>query len=99
MPRYRTYFGDSTQISRELPQEWFLCFRFYKLFPQDLYILKGRNSNNQRFFYEPDNQKDLGKSIVLDEKPINKIRNINNKLRIWDTKLSFACLKKINVQK
>jgi len=25
--------------------------------PQDLYILKGKNLNNQRFFCEPDNQK------------------------------------------
>jgi hypothetical protein len=31
----------------------------------------------------------------LGEKQPNTIQNINSKLRIWDTKLSFACLKKL----
>jgi hypothetical protein len=63
-----------------------------------LYILKGKNSNSLHFFYEPDNQKLLGKTIVLDEKQPNTIQNINNKLRIWDTKLSSACLKKLKAK-
>jgi hypothetical protein len=68
------------------------------LFPQDLYILKGKNLNSLHFFYEPDNQKLLGKTIVLGEKQPNTIQNINNKLRIWDTKLSSACLKKLKAK-